>query len=326
MRLFDNPNSTAGKMTVSLLIAGFVIFAVLFSFDFEHERIVQRVQAQLSDNATTTVNVINTPPVWTVNAQEEDPGSSTSTPTNATSTISWNAIGTDSNAEDYWLIVCATSTAAVANADAPPTCAGGASETWAVSATTTSGTNATATYTTLVSDAERNEWWASICDSNTSNPRCNTDIQQGDKANDTATSSPFHVNHRPSFTVASNTSPVDPGGVLTFTSTSSDPDVLGSDTVRLFVCRTAGFDYVTPACDGGDSDTWATSTLFAADAATTTTVAIPTEDGTLDAYFYVVDNHNFATLATVSTAQGTNSPVIVNRLERKEKGCRLFST
>jgi len=299
-------------MTVSILIAGFAVFAVLFSFDLQHEYVVQKVQAQ--DYATTTVSVLNTPPAWTLNAQEEDPGSATGTPTNATTSLNFVAIGTDSNSEDYFLIICSVANAPTAVEDAPPTCFGGAGNTWAVSPTTTSGTVATATYATLVSDAERNQWWGTICDANSSNARCNLTIQQGDPTNDTPTSSPFHVNHRPLFTVASNTSPVDPGDALIFTSTSSDPDTLGSDTVRIFVCRTAGFDYSTPACDGGDSDTWATSTLFAADAATTTIVTVPTQDATYGAYFYAVDNHDFGTLEEVTTAQATNSPVIVNNV------------
>ncbi len=309
MRLFDNPNSTAGKMTVSLLIAGFAVFLVLFSFDLQHEYVVQKVQAQ--DYATTTVQVLNTPPIWTLNAQEEAPGSATSTPTNATSSLNFIAIGTDSNAEDYFLIICSTATAPTANADAPPTCDGGAANTWAVSPTTTSGTVATATYATLVSDNEVNEWWASICDANTGTPRCNTQIQQGDKANDTATSSPFHVNHRPNFTVASNTGPVDPGSPIVFTSTSSDPDALGGDTVQLFVCRTQAFDYTNLLCPGG---AWATSTAAGQDVATTTTIQIPTQDGQYNAYFYVVDNHGFATLEGVTTAQATNSPFTVNNV------------
>ena len=308
-------------MTVSILIAGFAVFLVLFSFDLQHEYVVQKVQAQ--DYATTTVSVLNTPPQWTINAQEDGDGlagtssplgSATSTPTNATSTQVWTALGTDSNAEDYFLIVCSVATAPTANPSAPPTCFGGAGNTWGVSPTTTSGTVATATYATQVSDAERNDWWATICDANSGTPRCNLSIQQGDIANDTPTSSPFHVNHRPDFTIASNTSPVDPGATLTFTSTSSDPDTLGSDTVRIFVCRTQGFDWTNIECDGGDADTWATSTLFAQDAATSTTVTIPTEDRTYDAFFYAVDNHNFGTLESVSTAQGTNTPVIVSNV------------
>jgi hypothetical protein len=314
MRLLNNPNSTAGKMTVSILIAGFAVFLVLFSFDLQHEYVVQQVQAQ--DYATTTVFVLNTPPQWTVDAQEDAPGSATSTPTNATSSLDFIATATDANGEDYFLIICSTSAAATANNEAPPTCSGGAGNTWAVSPTTTSGTVATATYTTLVSDAERNEWWASVCDAPAlpATPECNTDIQQGDKANDTATSSPFHVNHRPDFTVASNTGPVDPGDTISFTSTSSDTDTLGSDTIQLFVCKTQDFDYTNLLCPGG---AWATSTSASQDVSTSTTIVIPTQDTSYDAYFYIVDSHGFAALEEPDepgSAQATNSPYTVNNV------------
>lgn len=304
MRLFDNQNSAAGKVTVSILITGFAVFAILFLFDLEQERAVRVASAQ-TGTATTSVNVLNTPPVWTVNV-EEQVESSTSSPTNATTSIVWHATGTDSNAESYWLIICATGDAPTANADAPPTCDGGAPNTWAVSPTTTSGTVATATYVTLVSDAERNDWYGSICDGNSATPRCNTDIQQGSGS----TESPFHVNHRPTFDFLWNDGPVDPGNTITWTATSSDSDTLGSDTVQLFVCDTQDFDYTTLQCTG---TLIASSSLAASDPATTTTIAIPFQDDTYGAYGFVVDNHGFHALEG-STEQATNSPYTVNNV------------
>jgi hypothetical protein len=305
MRLFDNQSSAAGKVTVSILIAGFAIFAVLFLINLEEKRVSIQVANAQTDTATTSVNVLNTAPVWTVDAQEQTE-SSTSSPTNATTSLTWHATGTDSNGEDYWLLICATNVAPTANMDAPPTCDGGAANTWAVSATTTSGTVATATYTTLVSDAERNEWYASICDGNTGFPRCNTDIQQGSGS----TISPFHVNHRPSFDFIWNDGPVDPGGDITWTATATDADTLGSDTVQVFICSTQDFDYTIPDCTGTQI---ASSTLQASDPATTTTIAIPTQDATYNAYAFVLDNHGFHALES-STEQATNSPYTVNNV------------
>lgn len=306
MRFFDNPNSTAGKVTVSLVVATVVILAVLFSFDFTHKQIVERVEAQA--NATTTVTVLNTPPDWTVDGTE-NPESSTSSPTNATSSVNWIATATDPNGQDYFLIICKTGAAATANSDTAPSCSGGASNMWAVSGTTTSGTQATATYATLISDAELNDWYASVCDADTVNPACNTDIQQG--TGDAG--SPFHVNHRPNFTLIDITpSSGDPGDVVTWQSTSSDPDTIASDTVQLFICKTSAFDYSTPQCSGGASNTWATSSLYASDAEASTTITIPTQDATYNAYAFVTDSHGFAALD--SAGGPTSSPLTVNNV------------
>lgn len=294
-------------MTVSILIAGFAVFAIAFLFNFEAERAEYTALAQTTDTATTTVTVLNTPPQWTVDVQE-DPASSTSSPTNATSSVSWDAIGTDSNAEDYWLIVCKTGVAPTANASAPPTCDGGSSNLWAISPTTTSGTMATATYATLISDAEVNDWYATVCDANIGTPRCNTDIQQGSGG----TASPFHVNHRPTFTAYYNDGPVDPGAQITWYSSSTDQDTLSSDQVRIFICSVNDFDFTTPECQGGDANTIATSTLANSDAATTTTIEIPTQDDTYQAYAWVVDTHDFAALETGSGP--TTSPYTVNNV------------
>lgn len=305
MRFFDNPNSTAGKVTVSLVVATVTILAVLFSFDFTHKQIVERVEAQA--NATTTVTVINTPPSWTVDATES-PESSTSSPTNATSTVTWTGQGTDPNAQDYFLIICKTSAAPTPNNGAPPSCNGGASNMWGISATTSSGVTATATYATLVSDAELNDWWASICDADSFNAACNSDIQQG--TGDAG--SPFHVNHRPRFTLldVSPSGGSDPGSTVTWESTSSDPDTIAGDTVKIFICKTADFDYSTVECSGGWSNTWASSTLAASDVSTSTTIAIPTQDGSYTSYAFVTDDHGFAALdngSPTSTAFTVNN-------------------
>jgi hypothetical protein len=319
MRLFDNQNSRAGKMTVSVIIVGFAVFVLEFVFDMETERAQHIARAQLTGNATTSVNILNTPPTWTVDAQEA-PESSTSSPTNATSTVSWAGTGTDSNGSDYFLIICKTNALPDANEGAPPTCDGGDANQWAISATTTSGVGATAATTTLEAWAELNDWWASICDIPAGIPttaRCNTDQQQGSGT----TLSPFHVNHRPTFTSYINDGPVDPGAEITWTTVSADPDALSVDTVRVFICETAGFDFATPECDGGDANTLATSTLFASNPATTTTITIPMEDRTYNAYAWVLDNHNFAAL---EVGGPTTSDYIVNNVAPTVSSSNIF--
>lgn len=274
---------TAGKITVYTTFIGVVIFAIVFIFNLGTHQI-NTVDAQSS--ATTTVTVVNTPPAWTVDAQELTE-SSTTTPTNAGDVVSWTATATDANSERFYLLICSTNATPTPNSSAAPTCDSGAIQ-WAVTASTTSGTQATAATTTLSSWSESNTWYAFVCDGNSGTPRCNSQAKQGS----TTTASPFEVNHRPSFTIFNDNSPQVPGQVVTFTSTSSDSDVSGSaDTVRLFVCASAGFSTSTDTCSG---TTLASTTVgVSADASATYTIVIPTQDQNYSAYGYVIDNHGF---------------------------------
>lgn len=293
---------TAGKITVYTTFIGVVVFAVAFIFNLG-VRDVTVVDAQSS--ATTTVTVVNTPPAWTVDAQELL-GSSTTTPTNAGDTVTWTAIATDANSERYWLLVCSTNATPTANSSAAPTCDSGATQ-WAVSsASTTSGTQATAATTTLTSWAEVNVWYAFICDGNAGTPRCNSLAKQGSGT----TSSPFEVNHRPSFSVFNDNSPANPGQTVTFTSTSSDADVSGTaDTVKLIVCASAGFNTSTDSCTG---TTLASSTVYAsADANASYTIVVPTQDQNYSAVGYVIDSHGFE---AAGGAHGTDSTLSVNNV------------
>ena len=290
-----------GRVTLATLFIFAVVFSgALFSF-FRVD-----VHTVSADDVTTSVTVLNTPPVWTVNAEEAAESSAT-TPTNSGSAISWTGTGTDSSGDDYFLLICKTGVAPTANANAPPTCDGGNANQWAISATTTSGVQATAATTTLEVfpfDAESNDWHGWICDANATLPRCNNTAQQGSGS----TASPFVINHPPVFSGIVNNGPVNPGATITWTATSSDNDVLGSaDTVQLFVCRAN--DFTGSFCGPGGS--WATSTLSASNPATTTTIAIPTQDDSYDAYVFVIDNHGHA---ATSTIQATNSSFDVSNV------------
>ena len=57
--------------------------------------------------ATTTVTILNTPPLWTNFPYELTP-SNTSTPTNAGLSITWTAIGTDPNSDNYYFVQSAS--------------------------------------------------------------------------------------------------------------------------------------------------------------------------------------------------------------------------
>lgn len=284
----------SGALILALILVSFFVFL----FD-------TRVPSARADDVTTSVTVLNTAPTWTVDAQES-PESSTTTPTNAGSAVTWTGTATDSSGDNYYLLICKTNGAPTANISASPTCNGGAANQWAVSVSTASGAQATAATTTLETfpfASELNDWYAWICDGNNPLPRCNLTSQQGSGS----TASPFVVNHPPVFTAISNDGPVDPGDTITWTATASDADVEGgADTVQLFVCQTSGFN--GSSCTGGS---WATSTLAASNPATTTTIVIPTQDALYSAFVFVVDSHG---RTATSSFQGSNSSFTVSNV------------
>ncbi len=293
---------TAGKITVYAALAGVVFFAFAFMFNLGVKEI-PKVVAQ--DTATTSVQVLNTAPAWTATTTEEFE-SSTSSPTNVGEVVSWIAVGTDSNSEDYYLLICSTNATPTANSSAAPDCGVGAVR-WAVSTATVSGTQARAATTSLDAWAEANNWFGYICDGNAGTPRCNSIPTQGTNATN---SSAFVINHRPVFTAFWDNSPADPGSVVVFTSTSSDPDTLGgNDTVKLIVCATAGFSTTTDSCTG---TTLGSTTVFASSNATATyTIVIPTQDQNYSAYGYVIDTHGFE---ASGGSHGTDSTLTVNNV------------
>ncbi len=281
---------TAGKITVITALVGMFVFIAAFMVDIGKQEL-SKVSAQ---TATTTLTVLNTPPEFTVFPYEVVE-SSTSSPTNSFTSIQWAAVGTDSNSAPYFLLVCSTNASPTANAatssfnlgSAPPVCGGGTQ--WGVSTSTVSGELATVSTTTSESApfAELNEWFAWVCDDDPNSPRCNTVPSQGLYA---TSSSPFHVNFRPVLSLAANDGPVDPGDIINFLSTSTDPDIVGGeDNIFITICGTSSnYDSVTDTC----SDYIASSTAgVTADAFTSRTIGIPTRDQTYPAFAYIYDEH-----------------------------------
>jgi len=282
---------TAGKITVVTAVIGVFVFIAAFMVDVGTQEL-QKVSAQ---QATTTLTVLNTPPEFTVFPYEV-PESSVTNPTNSGDDIRWEAVGTDSNGAPYFLLLCSTNATptAVAAADSgslgtePPECGIGAIQ-WGVSTSTVSGELAfVATTTTEAAPfSESNDWFAWVCDDDPFNPRCNTVSSQGDVATG---SSPFIVNSRPVLSAAGNDGPVDPGDILAFLSTSTDPDTEGGeDNIFITVCSSnVTYDTVTNTC----SDSISSSTVgVTANASSTRTIGIPTRDQTYGAFAYVYDQH-----------------------------------
>jgi len=297
-----HPATASGKITLAAIGAGALTLTLVGFFVFE-----TRVPTVSADNVQTSVDVLNTPPTWTVDAQESTE-SSTSTPTNSGSSISWVATAADSGLDNYYLLICKTSAAPTANVSAAPVCGGGLSNQWAVSAATTQGTQATAATTTKDTYPflnESNDWFAWICDGNSSLPLCNATYKQGSGT----TASPFVIDHPPVFTAVSNNSPQDPGGTLTWTITATSTDLLrGGDTVKVSICGSGGFS--AGACLG---TTYATSSFVTHNPTATYNVPIPKQDATYSAYAYVTNNFNLEATSTYE-ATSTNVTFVINNV------------
>ncbi len=259
-------------------------------FDVQSNNLVNSVQA--TSTATTTVTVLNTPPTWIITARELY-ASATTTPTNSGTSTVWTATASDSNGEDYYLLICKSSSTPVATAGDAPVCGGGAVDQWAVSGNIASGAQAQTSTTTLNGWSESNDWYGYVCDGNAGSPRCSSSQYNGlhESGAASATSSPFVVNRRPTLTLAADDSPTLPNATTTWTTTSDDPDTLGvADTIQLHVCKAADFDATIPAC--GPGGFWASSTFGATNVSVEGFLTGPIQDTDYDAYVYLVDNHN----------------------------------
>ena len=298
---FSRHRNSGGKITVAALLS--VALVVVTSFGAYFELYVPSAHATA---VSTAVTVLNTPPAWTVDAQEAGAGSATTTPTNAGSTLSFTATATDSSNDNWWLIICSASSSPTGHIGAAPSCGSGIQ--WAVSPVTLSGSSTVASTTTIPTapfNNENNAWFAYICDGNASGPACNPVVKQGTPLAPTA--SPFVIDHPPVFSNITNSGAVNPGGTETWNATAYTTDVLrGGDTVQLFVCKTNAFNTASSTCSGG---AWATSTLVATNPSTSTVIAIPTQDANYPAYVFVANN--FGLVAT-STFEGAFSPYTVN--------------
>jgi len=297
---------TAGKITVLTALSGILIFAFIFILNIGKTEFT-KVEAA-TGTATTSVTVLNTPPVW-VSGQEgrEEIESSTSTPTNSGNTISWVGTATDANGSPYYLLICQGSATPTPNNNAAPTCNGGVQ--WGVSATTTSGSQARVSTTTTESFVTTNIWYAWICDYDPGS-RCYATSSQGVTATN---SSPFYVNHRPTFTSFNNDGPKAPSATITFNSSSTDPDTGAtlSDLVYLVVCGTASFSTTTNQC--AINDTVASTTLIGvtSNASTSRILAYPLQDTNYNGFPYVFDKFGHS---ASGGAQGVNVPFTVSNV------------
>lgn len=313
-------NSIGGKISIFTALIGVAILALGVLGELPHGKVAY------ANNATTSVTVLNTPPQWDTNIYvQETVASATASPafpTNSGAAVNWYASATDSSLDQYYLLLCNNYASATPANGGPPTCAGGnAGHLIAISAATQSGTAATAATSTYDGDPkELFYYYGFVCDGNAVGAACNpAAYATGTIGTAQATSgpnqSPFVVNHRPTFTVFtdSTTSPANPGGIINWYATSSDQDTYGGtnqDTIKLFVCKLA--DFTGSAC--GSGGTWTTSGFVTSYATATFTLPNPDPKGSYNAFGYVVDNHGTHSATTTSGSQGSNSPIVVNNV------------
>ncbi len=270
--------------------------------------------------ASSTVRVLNTPPVFETGTDAyEVIASSSTSPTRYGTTLTWGAQVKDSGSNSVYLLVCRTNAAPTASSSTAPTCNGGASNLLAVSdaPVSTAWPAASLVYATssplsdpfIGSTVEEMNWYAFLCDTDSHMPKCTASANTGTAGN--ADASPFNVNHPHNFTVFAQNGPVNPGQTITFTATAAEAhqDVVGgTDAARLFVCKDADFT----GSDCGAGGAWATTTVAVQTNPTASvTFAIPFQDSAFQAYGYVLDNHN--SVAT-GVAQGSSAPFSINNV------------
>ena len=305
---------TAGKITILTALSGVLIFAFIFILNIGKNELNKAEAA--NGTATTSITVLNTPPVWTVGQEgREEIESSTSTPTNSGNQVSWIGRASDSNGAPYFMIVCSTSATPTAGfststlGTVPPVCSAGTR--WAVSTSTVSGQQARAATTTTEAApfAESNAWFAWVCDDDPVSPRCSTTFSQGVNATN---SSPFNVNRRPLFTGFSNNGPTAPGATILFTSTSSDPDVVDAqDIIYLVVCGSASYSTTTNLCGVGDTVASSSIASSTTNATTSRVLASILQDTNYNAFPYIYDQHGHS---ATGGAQGTNVAFTVSNV------------
>ncbi len=292
---------SGGKITIATMLMMALVSVTSFGAYFE-----LYIPSANATAVSTAVDVLNTPPAWTVGVQESTP-SATSTPTNAGAVLSFTATATNSSVDPYWLIICSASSSPIAHNTAPPSCGAGSFQ-WAISATTTSASSTIAATTTIATapfNNESNAWYGYVCNADPTGGLCNPIMEQGSGG----TASPFVIDHPPVFSAIVNTGNVNPGGTETWTATAYTTDTLrGGDTVQLIVCKTNSFNVASSTCNGGEI---ATSTLVTSNPATSTPIAIPTQDTSYPAYVYVINDFG---LSATSTFQGSASPYLVNEV------------
>ena len=272
------------------IVVGIVAVLAILVLNAGEGTVPQVVEA---DTATTAVTVSNAAPAFGVGVQtrEYSPisgpgsgvGSTDGNPTNEGDDIKWRATASDSNNDNWYLAICKTNAVSTTSLGAP-TCPGG---TWTISNATPSGSEITLA-TSTTGTATSSPWYSFACDHNADSicsNMWNSDVTL-------ESGSPFYTNHRPSFTVVDQDGPINPDGVVTWTTTASDTDLFSvADWVGLYVCKTQSF--ATGASPGCGGDTWCSTTSASDPSCSYNDADDIQQDKIYDTWVYTVDNHGF---------------------------------
>ncbi len=223
-----------------------------------------------------------------------DGGSATSTPTTNGYDVNFRATALDSQGDEYYLAICQTNSVAVGNGIAP-TCPGGS---WCVSNLASSSQEASCSYTTN-SAMESLDWYAFVCDLRWGAGVAKCSASSQGEVPQQASSSPFKINHRPSFTALSTTVDFrDPGGVFTISASGGDTDANGpDDTMYFYACRTNSATF-SSGCVSGQTICSSTGAVSLNPSCTYTDVA-PTPAGANTYYGFVFDSHGASSSPSV---------------------------
>lgn len=281
------------KSLLTILVAAFLL--LFFSLNM-HEFLLP----SLADDVNIEVDIVNSPPQF-VNTPRESVISSATNPTNAGDDITFETTATDADGEDYYLIVCSQPGAIPNDGIAgEPTCAAG--NIYCSSSATTTGVEATCEHATTSGDPQSNDWYASICDLEICidyEPELSLDEE-----------TPFIVNHAPNFTANGATANANPGGTITFTTTASDPNTVGTnDTVKLFICSTN-----SATSSGCAATTYCSAGLTASNPTCNYNIPSVNAPGINNYYAFIYDNHNMAAASSRSGTFSVNNvaPVVTN--------------
>ncbi|MBU0705946.1 hypothetical protein KJ657_01435 [Patescibacteria group bacterium] len=275
-----NSNKGLSEFLFPVFVAGiFALFIVVGAY-------------AASDTVNLTINVANVAPSV---GSPTDNGSSTATPTNVGTNVTFSTTATDPGGDGYWLAVCKTGGTITPDAGGgAPTCTAGD---WCISSSAVaSGAQNSCTYGAQQSDAMSNAWEAYACDDNAAGSACSS-VSTGD--------SPFNVNHPPVIgTVVigpsyGSSASVDPGnggtGEVYFRVGVTDPDSEApQDTIDMYACSSAttSFDASTGTCTGGSLLCSVTdvTTGTNADCTDADLASIPTAHGSHNVKIYLRDN------------------------------------
>ncbi len=291
-------------------VAVFIFGLILLSYN---------AYADDPENVPTVISVNNAAPSFSVDPYEESnftfTASTSSTPTNVGSAITFRATGDDQDGNNYYLAVCKTAAVTPHN-NAVPTCDVG---TWCVSSSTADEVSTSCQYTVQTGDAENSPWYAFVCDYS-SDSKCSAVYNPAVPGD---SDSPFVVNHVPSLTTVNNDTGagVNPGTLVTFTSDGSDTDTYDTtdDELTLLICSSPNAiqttPYTAPTCV---ATTLATTAVPATDNPSAE-FSIPSVylDGTFTAHAFVYDEHNLLHVGRATTQQATsvNTNWIVNNID-----------